>query len=301
MRDLDKGMQYLMQHPVARERGELKETYRVTTFPEGLTTIDPEPPAELLRVMEDIAREVHGRTEADWAAAHEQMMADLGWYDAAGGEKADQTESREVPQGVPAARRLSLELREPAPLDTPFTAPLGVWGEYVLTLAPGSLGFSLDEEKWYLYADPEAEATDNELSEFLATLLNSSTVPVTVWADGRIEWEGDEVPAEHAERVRRDLQAATGAGDAAAWARFSHDTLADVYEEAAPYLRSAATEQLPVAAALKLDVPIEVIEDAEHPSKLFFESEVTFDGETWHDLFLEEPPAELLALKPSAE
>ncbi|MDO4264015.1 MAG: hypothetical protein Q4C67_07445, partial [Deinococcus sp.] len=151
---------------------------------------------------------------------------------------------------------------------------------------------------WYSYVDPTAEPTESELSEFFSQILDLGTVEVTVMADGRVSWNEDEVAADHADRLRHDLLEQTGAGDPDRWAEFARTALVDAYEDTAPFLADIPAADFPVPRGLKLDVPLDAIEDAEHPNELLFESQVTFDGASWTDIYLEELPAELLALRP---
>ncbi|GHF93652.1 hypothetical protein GCM10017783_01910 [Deinococcus piscis] len=285
----ERALKFLMQHPIARERGALQATYQVTHHREGLVTVDPEPPAELLGALEVLAQTLHGQGEDAWAAAHQQMIERTEWADEAG---------RELPQGAPAARRLTFELRERAPLNTPLTTPVGEWGELVILVGQGSTEFSPDGTVWYSYVDPSAEPTESELSEFFNQILDLGTVEVTVMADGRVTWDESEVAAEHADRLRRDLLDQTGAGEPARWAEFARAALVEAYEDTAPFLAEVPAADFPVPQGLKLDVPLDAIEDAEHPNELLFESQVTFDGKTWADIYLDELPAELLALRP---
>lgn len=285
----ERALNFLMQHPIARERGALQATYQVTHHREGLVTVDPEPPAELLGALEVLAQTLHGQSEEAWAAAHRQMVERTEWADEAG---------RDLPQGAPAARRLTFELRGRAPLNTPLTTPVGEWGELVILVGQGSTEFSPDGAVWYSYVDPSAEPTESELSEFFNQILDLGTVEVTVMADGQVSWDESEVAAEHAERLRRDLLEQTGAGDPVRWAEFARVALVDAYEDTAPFLADLPAADFPVPQGLRLDVPLDAIEDAEHPNELLFESQVTFDGASWTDIYLDELPAELLALRP---
>ncbi|WP_261665380.1 hypothetical protein [Deinococcus sp. Marseille-Q6407] len=284
----ERGLKFLMQHPIARERGELEAVYQVTHHREGLVTVDPEPPAELLGTLELLALTLHGRDEASWAEAHQQMIERTEWAD---------EEGRALPQGVPAARRLTFELRQRSPLNTPLTAPVGEWGDLAILVGQGSTEFSPDGAVWYSYVDPSAEPTESELSEFFNQILDLGTTEFTVMADGRVSWDEEEVDEEQGSRLRGQLLERTGAGDPARWAEFARTALVDAYEETAPFLAGVPAADFPVPLGLKLDVPLDAIEDAENPNELLFESQVTFDGDHWADIYLDELPAELAALR----
>lgn len=285
----ERALRFLMQHPIARERGELEASYQVTHHREGMVMVDPEPPAELLEALEVLAQTLHGRDEASWEAAHRQMIERTEWAD---------EEARDLPREAPAARRLNFELRRRAPLNTPLTTPVGEWGDLVILIGQGSTEFSPDGELWYSYIDPSAEPSEPELSEFFSQILDMAAVEITVMADGRVEWPEDEVPAEYAERLREQMLERTGAGQPERWAEFARTALIDAYDEDAPFLADVPAEQFPVPQGLRVDVPRDALEDEERPSELIFEVAVTFDGEHWTDIFFDDLPAELSALRP---
>ena len=94
-----------------------------------------------------------------------------------------------------------------------------------------------------------------------------------------------------AERVRGDLRSATGAGDPAAWAAWTRTLLAETFADEAPDL--SGRESLPAVQGVRLDLPADSLQDPDDPAQYFIESEVTFDGVTWRDLYAEEVPQEL--------
>ena len=285
----EKGVQYLMQHPIARERGALQATYQVTHHREGLVTVDPEPPAELLGALELLAATLHGSDESSWADAHAQMIARTEWADEAG---------RDLPPEAPASRRLTIEVRGRSLLNTPLTTAVGEWGDAVLLVEQGSTQFSPDSEVWYSYVDPSAEPTESELSEFFSQIMDLNTTEVTVLADGTVTWDEEAVPAEHQARLREELLSRTGAGDPERWADFCREALTDAYSETAPFLQGVSADAFPVPQGLRLDVPLDAIEDHEHGMEWVMESQVSFDGQTWADIYMDEVPAELLAVRP---
>lgn len=285
-----KSRQFLLQHPMARQRGELKESFQVTHHREGLVMIDPEPPAALLTALEGVTQTLNGQGEA-WDEAHQRMLSR--WAAEHGA-----AEDGQQPVGSPESRRLVLELRERAPLNAPGNAPLIEWGDDVVVLQPGSAAYSLDGHTWHSYFDPDAAPQEDQLNEFFQQILDVGTTEVTVYADGRVEWNDEEVAAEHRSRLREHLLERTGAGDADKWAEFARQSLITAYEDAAPYLSEVALANFPVPAALKLDVPMDAVEDPDHSTWLVFESQVSFDGETWVDVWLDDLPAELESLKP---
>ena len=86
---------------------------------------------------------------------------------------------------------------------------------------------------------------------------------------------------------------ATGAGDAEKWAEWSRQVMQDTFQT--PEDQGAiASGELPVPVAVRLDLAKDALEDPDPLSQTFIESEITFDGETWRDLYDEEMPPELL-------
>ena len=54
--------------------------------------------------------------------------------------------------------------------------------------------------------------------------------------------------------------------------------------------------ELPVPTAVRLDIPLDALTDPDPLAQTFMESEVTFDGQSWRDLYDEELPEELSAV-----
>lgn len=275
------GLQYLMQHPLAHEKGALVATYDATQWREGRIDFEPDPPEEQLEELERIVRDWHGETPEGWAEAHFEAL--------------DLPEEEEDEAQVPTARRVRLELREPVPLGSVFNVAFTSLGEYDVHLPLDHRFYTLDGETWHAYEDPDTalEEGDGELGEFLQEMLDVETVEVTVWSDGRVEWAEGDIPGDQAERVRADLLRATGAGNPDAWAAFTEEVLRDMFTPDTPALEDVET--LPVPQAIRIDIPVDALTDSDPLAQAFIESEVTFDGQTWRDLYGELP--EELALR----
>lgn len=281
-RDPQEVLRDLLSHPAARLRGEELGAFRVEHWQEGRMDIEPEPPEEWLDPIEAVAREWHGETPEEWAQTHRDLL-----------EEGDDGP-------VPVARRLLLELRRPAPLQSPLNPAFAIVGDVEFYPDPDGSSYTLDGETWLPYGDPDAapEGGDGgDLGALLSQMLDVQTVPVTVWADGRVEWEEGSVPDEHAQRLRSELLAATGAGDPQEWAEWTRALLAETFADEAPYL--AEVPNLPAVQAVRLDIPTDALTDPDDPAQYFMESEFTLDGEHWHDLYGEEVPEELERLRPS--
>lgn len=269
--------QSLQMHPAFNLEGEKIGQYRVEQFAEGRIDIDPEPPAGTLEILEEIGREWHGETPEQWATHHFEQLP----------------ESDELP----VAKRTYFELRSPAPLQNPLRNIFGVRGEVeVYPLVDGS--YSLDGHAWHKYEDPTAEAEEDDFLQAFNEMLNMESVQVTVYADGRVEWTSGDIPAGREGRVRRDLIAATGAGDPEQWAAWTRQMLLDTFN-------AEAEGDIPVPVGVKLDLAKDALEDDAPLSQTFIESEVTFDGQNWRDLYDEEVPQELLLaianMKPTSQ
>ncbi|EYB66626.1 hypothetical protein DEIPH_ctg079orf0005 [Deinococcus phoenicis] len=277
------GIQYLMQHPLAREQGALVARYDAEHWREGRIDFEPEPPAEQLEELEGIVRRWHGGTPEEWAERHFETL--------------DLPEEEDDDARVPTARRVRLELRESVPLASLVNLAFTTLGEQEVHISLDHRFYTLDGETWHAYGNPDAQLEEGggELGEFLADMLDVETLPVTVWADGRLEWPGGGVPEEHAERVRADLLRATGAGNPGAWAAFTEGVLRDMFTPDTPALEDL--DALPVPQAMRIDIPVDALTDPDPLAQTFIESEVSFDGETWRDLY-DDLPEELVLRLP---
>ncbi|WP_221091443.1 hypothetical protein [Deinococcus aquaedulcis] len=272
--DPRRAMQYLLQHPAARLQGEVVTTFRAEVWREGRVDLDPEPPADLLEPLEVLAREWCGQDDAEWLDLHKDALDD---------------DSAQSPQ----AKRVTFELRRPAPLQSPMSLAFATLGNVEVTPAAGGAGYTLDGETWVSYED--GEAVEDGLPPELAQIFDLETVAVTVHADGRIEWDEGEVPEEDHERLRTELREATGAGDPAAWAAWTTELLTSTFAEE---LQVPGDQTLPVPVAVRLDIPTDALRDPDPLAQTFMESEVSFDGAAWRDLYDEELPEELRAFAP---
>lgn len=285
--DLDpqEALRNLLAHPAARLSGEVRARHLAEQSRDGRITIEPEPDEALLDVLEDLTREWHGETAQGWAETHEEAL----------GEETPEPDA----DGVPVARRVTFELRDPAPLHTPLNQPFALVEGLELHILPEGAAYTLDGETWHAYGDPDAAPVEDgagELGDLLSSMFDVQTVPVTVWQDGRVEWEEGAVPAGDAERVRAELVEATGAGDPDAWNEWTRAVLVETFADEAPHL--AGLDGWPAVQGVRLDLPADALQDSDDPARYFIESEVTFDGVTWRDLYAEDVPEELERLRP---
>ena len=272
VRNVARVRQMLNEHPAFNINGEVLGQFGVEHWAEGRIDVDPEPPAGALEILEEVAREWHGDTPEKWAAYHAELVPD--------------TEP-------PAIRRTFFELRKPAPLHNPTRGIMSIRGGYEIYPLVEPM-YSLDGETWLNYDDPNAEPEEDDFLQAFSDMLNMETVSVVVHADGRVEWEDDaEIPAGQEDRVRAELKAATGAGDPEKWSEWSRQVMKDTFQTPEDQ-EALANGELPVPVAVRLDLAKDALEDPDPLSQTFIESEITFDGETWRDLYDEEMPPELL-------
>ena len=66
-----------------------------------------------------------------------------------------------------------------------------------------------------------------------------------------------------------------------------------------PRAGEALQPPLPPVQAVRLDLPTDALADPDDPAQYFIESEVSFDGQAWRDLYAEELPEELQGLRPT--
>lgn len=261
-------MRVLQGSPAFQLEGELIGQFRAEHWQEGRIDIEPDPPEELLEFMESVVREWHGDTPELWDELHSDLTGqDYG----------------------PMARRTVFEVRKPAPLQSPLSRVFAVRGEVEFFPLAQAAAYTLDGEQWLGYDGEIDEETG--LPAELAELFDMELVGTTVYADGRVDWEEGGVPGEHAERVRTDLIATTGAGHPAAWAAWTQELLEETF---GVDLSAPGGQSLPVVQAVRLDLAADAIEDPDPLAQTFMESEVTFDGVNWRDLFDDDLPPEIV-------
>ncbi len=264
---------YLFQHPALQLEGEVAGRYSAEQTADGQLSWTPEPPEEQRAALDDLARRWHGETPDDWAAIHAERL----------GEEPEST-------SPPQALRSAFELRQPSPLRSFLAAPFDLIGE--LEVFPDAAGqaYSLDNQTWQDY--PVSEPDDGE--DF-GDFTDVETFSATVWEGGRMAWPVDALDADAAQRLTADLLAYTGADDAAAWASYTGGVLTSFYE-----LEPGSA--LPHVQAIKISVPNDLYEDEEDSDSFeaqVIEDEISFDGQTWHDLY-EDLPDELNAARADA-
>ncbi|WP_293911988.1 hypothetical protein [Deinococcus sp.] len=283
--DFEQVLGYLMQHPVLNLTGELVGSSTAELTQGGELSWTVQPPEAQRAGLDELTREWSGKTPELWLEFHQDRLADNQHPDYA---------------AAPSALRVTFELREPAPLQPLFAAPLEMLAG--LDVFAGSEQFySTDGETWLPYPLSESDEGGN----FFDDSIDLETVEVTVWSDGRVEWAEDAFTGEtftdlQAEGLRASLRDFTGAGDSATWAEYSRVTLEELYSD--ELLALDAAIKLPVLSAVKMDVPAELPDDsgpdgATDLQMLFFENELSFDGETWRDVEEELPP-ELVRFAP---
>lgn len=281
-RDPQRVMDALQTHGAFRLRGDPLGQFQVEQWQEGRIDIDPEPPEEALEALESFVRDLHGAAPQEWAELHRYVLEGRG----------DQEELEEAQWQPPLARRVPVEVRRSAPLQNPLGGAAGYFRDLEFYLLPGA-SYTHDGETWHSYDDPDAEPQEDGLAPELAEFFDMNMVTVTVHADGRVEWdEAQDIPEERAQSVREDLVDSTGAGDAPAWADWTRTMLSEVFGDE---LNLPGGADFPVPVAVRLDLPRDVLGDDSPLSQTYIESEVTFDGQTWRDLYEEEIPEELAA------
>lgn len=263
------------KHPAFELQGDEIGQYRIEHWQEGRMDIEPDPPEHLLEVLEDIARHWHGQTAASWTTAHHELAQEVGL---------------DVSDSIPQARRSYFELRQPAPLQHPMRLIFDMRKDAEILPLEGA-SFTLDGETWQFYGEGIEEQTDEFLQGNLEEFLDVELVPVAVYADGRVEWSEDEIPDQHAERVRTELKQLTSAGQPEAWRAWSLDMLS-VYS--GHQFIAPKGKEIPVPTAVVLGLDLNVLEDDSPLSQTLMESEVLFEGSDWYDLYDDELPPELL-------
>lgn len=266
------------RHPAFALPGKVVGQFTALHWREGRIDLEPDPPGEVLEVLEGVVQALNGAGDGAWAAQHAQF-----------GGPANLN---------PDAKRGTIEVREFAPLFSPSMPPFARQGGLEFwPLVP--LEYSLDGKKWSKYPlggeveelPPPVPAGQNEQAAALAALLGQSddsddnadgedpfgllsslfdmqAAEVTAYADGRVEWPEGDIPAEHAGALRRSIAQATGAGNADVWAQRTADLLPEGESGTPLALRLQVMKGL-------LDAAPGMLDQAYAPTAL------TLDGETW--------------------
>lgn len=270
-------------HPAFNLPGKVVGQFTTLHWREGRIDIEPDPPADVLELLEGVVQAMNGDGDAAWAAQHGQF----------GG-----------PANVkPEAKRGTIEVRELAPLFSPSMPPFARQGRLEFwPLVP--LEYSLDGKKWLKYPlggevddlpASSASAAQNEQTAALAALLGGrtsddsddddgedpfgmlsslfdlQTASVTAYADGRVEWPEGDIPAEHAEALRHSILQATGAGNAEVWQARTAELLPEGETGQVQALQLQVMKQL-------LDAAPGMLEQSFAPTAL------SLDGTNWLDI-----------------
>lgn len=249
------------RHPAFALAGKALGQIMTLHWREGRIDLEPEPPEDVLELVEQVVAYFNGLDDAGWIARHEQFGGD--------------------PKHIPAAKRVTFELRELAPLFSPSEPPfVRQFGHEFWPMIP--LEYSLDGKKWQAYqiadaplpvlADADDDSDDGEDPfGLLSQLFDMQSVTVTVQAGGEVTWDEGEIPETYAEALRGHIIEATGAGQPEEWAERTGELLPE------------GVSGVPKAVRLQV---MKALLDA-GPSMLaqsFAPSALTIDGETWHDL-----------------
>lgn len=258
-------LSYLFQHPALQLEGEEVARYLVEQAQGGDPVWTPQPPAEQLEQLTKLASEWHGETPEEWATIHADRLAEDG-------------ESEASPQSL----RSGFVLRQPAPLRSFFSPPFDEVGNLDFFAIRDQQSYTLDGKTWSEYPDTGELDLMGGDDENFNDFNDVETFSATVWQDGRMEWPKEALDANNAQTLTNDLMLYTGAGTPEAWAKYTKSLLESFYE-----LEDSIGEA-PQVQAIKISVPTELY--AEEGSSNSFEAqviedEVTFDGETWYDLY----------------
>ena len=223
-------------------------TFEALHYREGRIDLEPDAPDDLLDAVEDAVREYHGSD--DWAEKHVS----------AGGAAGE----------LPDARRVKLRLEDmgeglrfvPLP-DTAQYLLGGEWHAYAPSaqaLAPAGLE-ALD-----------TEGEGGSPFDLLSSLFDMQSVQAEVYADGRVDLQGEDVGEAASEIIKLTLRDLLGAGDAGEW----RGKVGELFEladgdERPQAIRASLLRQM-------IDADPNLAGQAMQPVA------VSYDGETWLDL-----------------
>ncbi|WP_420597339.1 hypothetical protein [Deinococcus sp.] len=270
MGDPEEWLSYLFQHPALQLKGDVVGRYSAEQTQDGKVSWTPAPPDGQQEAFDKLSRSWHGETPEEWLEIHAERL---------GEDQADVT--------APQALRSGFELREPAPLSSPFASPFDLVGSLEVFPVRAEQAYSLDGQTWQDYPEDE-DTEDDDFGDF----TDVESFGVTVWADGRMEWPKDALDAVYAQRLTEELEDYTGAGqaDGSDWTTYTEEALRSFYD-------LDDVSALPPVQGVRLSVPTDIYEDEDESAGFeakVIEDEVTFDGQVWHDLY-EELPESLLS------
>ncbi|RJF73363.1 hypothetical protein D3875_19230 [Deinococcus cavernae] len=272
------------RHPAFALPGETVGRFFALQWRQGRIDIEPDPPGELLELLESVVQALNGDGNAAWKERHAVLGGPV--------------------NVLPEAKRSTFEVRRLAPLFAPSNPPFArQYGFEFWPLVP--LEYSADGKKWLKYpieadeteadAAPEVaapvqaeddpmkalsallsgESSDDEDGEdpfgMLSSLFEMHAAPVTVHADGRVEWAEGDIDAEHAEALRQSLRSTTGAGEAALWDERMAELAPEGWAGAPVAVRMQVMKQLLSAAPGMLD-------------QSYAPTAVSLDGVNWVNL-----------------
>ncbi|TSA86841.1 hypothetical protein FNU79_06555 [Deinococcus detaillensis] len=267
---------YLFQHPALQLEGDGVGRYSAEQSSDGSITWTPQPPEDLKNALTTFVQRWHGETPEEWAEIHAERLE----------QGPDEVQTGEAQ--TPSALKSGFELRQPAPLRSFFAPPFDFVGPFEAYPLAEEQAYSLDGgQTWQDYPVNEPEDDDGEFGDF----TDVDTFTATIWADGRMDWPKDALDASLAPRLSADLQKYTGADDPQNWKSYTEGVLKSFYEI------EDENQDLPQVQAIKINVPNDLYEDEDSSDSFeaqVIEDEISFDGETWHDLY-EDLPDELMS------
>ena len=218
------------RHPAFKLPGEVVGQFFTLQWREGRIDIEPDPPGDMLELLESVVQALNGDGNAAWKERHAALGGPVNVLPDA---KRCTFEVRKLaplfaPANPPFARQFGLEFWPLVPLE--YSTDGKKWVKYPIeadetpeTLAPAAIGDAQDDPMKALAALMSGESSDDgddgeDPFGMLSSLFEMNAAPVTVHADGRVEWAEGDIDAEHAEALRQSLRRSTGAGDAVAWA-----------------------------------------------------------------------------------
>lgn len=138
-------LQYLLQHPVTRVKGELVGTYQHEHHSDGRQSFVPEPSAEHREKLEKLMQSWNGSTPEEWREIYYEAI------------NADP----DTEEAVPVAIRTVIELRQPAPMPGLSGIALDTLGGLDVFVPYEGRLVSFDGESWEEYKQVLEDIDDN--------------------------------------------------------------------------------------------------------------------------------------------